>query len=54
MFIKPIEGRRVPDPERGGFLPETGREIVMNQFWQRRMDDGDIVEFTPDAKELEQ
>lgn len=47
MFIKPIAGRLVPDPERGGVLPEAGREVEANQYWLRRLQDGDVIETTP-------
>lgn len=50
MFIKPVAGRKVPDPERGGFLPESGREVVPHQFWLKRIEDGDVVETMPEAE----
>lgn len=47
MFVKPIEGRRVPDPARGDTLPPEGREVACTQYWQRRLNDGDVVEAQP-------
>ena len=47
MYIRPTEGRHVPDPERGGFLPPHGRYIEASQYWLRRINDGDIVETDP-------
>lgn len=44
MYIKPIQGRIVPDPERGDILPSEGREVELTQYWQRRLADGDVVE----------
>lgn len=47
MYVKPIEGRRVPDPARGDTVPPEGREVEPTQYWQRRVIDGDVVEATP-------
>lgn len=43
MFVKPLDGRSVPDPDRGDLLPEEGREVSQNQYWYRRQLDGDVV-----------
>lgn len=47
MFVKPAEGRSVPDPNRGDILPEEGREVAETQYWQRRIIDRDVVAVTP-------
>lgn len=47
MYIKPIAGRLVPDPERGGVLPPDGREVEANQYWLRRLQDGDVQRIEP-------
>lgn len=48
MYVKPKPGRSVPDPDRGGLLPEAGREVDGNAtYWQRRLDDGDVEEAEP-------
>jgi len=44
MFVKPASGRTVPDPTRGDALPPEGRNVEPNQYWQRRIADGDVVE----------
>lgn len=44
MFVKPITGRQVPDPDRGGYLPEKGRKVQPTTYWIRRLRDGDVVE----------
>lgn len=49
MYIKPVPGRQVHDPERGCQLPEAGRTIEPTQYWLRRIADGDIVEADPPA-----
>lgn len=47
MYIKPIPGRVVPDPDRGDALPPEGREVAPTQYWQRRIADGDVVDVAP-------
>ncbi|ETS31056.1 DUF2635 domain-containing protein [Photorhabdus khanii] len=42
MFVKPVIGRRVRDPVKGVFLPESGAEVPNNIFWHRRLKDGDV------------
>lgn len=49
MFLKPAEGRQVPDPARGDHLPEGGRNVELTQYWQRRIADGDVVEAAPET-----
>ncbi|HEX5276491.1 MAG TPA: DUF2635 domain-containing protein [Fluviicoccus sp.] len=39
--IKPVTGRRVRQPD-GELLPEAGKTVVWNAFWERRLRDGDI------------
>ena len=47
MYVKPTEGRQVPDPARGDHLPPEGRNVEPSQYWQRRVIDGDVVEAAP-------
>jgi len=47
MFVKPVADRLVPDLERGDALPPEGREVEPTQYWQRRVNDGDVVEASP-------
>lgn len=49
MFIKPAQGRTVPDPERGGDLLPEGRQVQPTQYWLARLRDGDVVEAMPAA-----
>lgn len=44
MYVKPVAGRVVPDPYQGDNVPEAGREVEANQYWFRRIADGDVVE----------
>lgn len=53
MFVKPQDGRSVPDPDRGDLLPAEGREVIANQYWYRRQLDGDVVIETPVEQEPE-
>lgn len=43
MRVKPAPNRVVCDPMTGRLLPEAGAEVPDNQFWQRRIQDGDVV-----------
>lgn len=47
MYVKPAPGRAVPDPARGDTLPPEGREVEPTQYWQRRINDGDVTETSP-------
>lgn len=47
MFVTPTADRRVPDPARGDTLPPEGREVEPTQYWQRRLNDGDVIESMP-------
>lgn len=49
MFLKPVPGRAVPDPARGDTLPPEGREVEPTQYWQRRINDGDVIEASADT-----
>ncbi|AOK40838.1 DUF2635 domain-containing protein [Burkholderia vietnamiensis] len=44
MFVKPAEGRIVPDPEWGDELPANGRAVPRNAYWRRRVIADDVVE----------
>ncbi|MFA6076348.1 MAG: DUF2635 domain-containing protein [Negativicutes bacterium] len=43
MFLIPVSGRIVHDPEHNDILPVDGREVEENQYWYRRIQDGDVV-----------
>ena len=47
MYLKPKAGLNVPDPARGDSLPAEGREVELTQYWQRRLNDGDVSEAAP-------
>lgn len=48
MFLKPVAGAQVPDPFRGGVLPQEGRECgdPLDQYWLRRLADGEVEQVT--------
>lgn len=41
-FIKPASDTPVRKPD-GSFLGEDGEFVVWSTYWQRRVDDGDII-----------
>jgi|1_EtaG_2_1085319.scaffolds.fasta_scaffold21505_2 hypothetical protein len=43
MKVYPASGGQVPDPERGDYLPESGRNVSKTQYWLRRIKDGDVT-----------
>ncbi|MGS1116874.1 DUF2635 domain-containing protein [Castellaniella sp. UC4442_H9] len=43
MHVVPVDGRSVPDLDRGGLLAADGREVEKNQYWMRRLVAGDVV-----------
>lgn len=48
FYVKPAEGRAVPDPENGGeLLPAAGRSVLNTAYWQRRLKDEDVIEADP-------
>ncbi|CAI1575913.1 Protein of uncharacterised function (DUF2635) [Serratia proteamaculans] len=49
MFVKPTLGRVVRDPVKGTFLPKAGEQVPDNIFWGRRLKDGDVEKFDPNA-----
>lgn len=51
MYIKPINGKQIPDPVRGGFLPEAGGNADDHDiYWQRRINDQDVEITNPPAE----
>ena len=43
ITVVPAPGRVVPDPARGDALPAEGRSVPHNAYWQRRLQDKDVV-----------
>nr|WP_276544408.1 DUF2635 domain-containing protein [Pseudomonas grimontii] len=44
-----MPGRDSPDPAKGGaLLPEKGDSVPLNAYWQRRINDGDVVKAEPE------
>lgn len=50
MQVKPVSGRQVPDPEKGGFLPPEGRAVEATTYWLRRLAEGDVAAVEPEPK----
>lgn len=48
--ITPREGLRVPDHERGGYLPPEGRTVRWDTRWARWLREGSIAVDTPKTK----
>lgn len=50
VHVKPAEGRAVPDPARGGeLLPAQGQEVPLTAYWQRRINDADVIVGTAES-----
>ncbi len=49
ITVAPAAGRVVPDPAAGDKLPAEGRRVPHNAYWQRRLQDGDVVLQVPAA-----
>ena len=43
LFVKPVPGRAVRNPDTGKPLPAAGAAVFNNHFWRRRVRDGDVV-----------
>lgn len=50
-YLKPREGMQIHDPQRGDYLPPTGRLVEFGDYWFRRERDGDVKETEPPAEE---
>ena len=50
MHVKPIPGRQVPDPEKGGYLPPEGRNVEPTAYWLRRLRDKDVTKEIPKTR----
>lgn len=49
VFLKPVSGRDCPDPEKGGaLLPADGDSVPLTAYWQRRLNDGDVIKADPE------
>lgn len=51
MFVKPADGLKVRDPHSRRHLPPQGAFVPREPYWLRRLDDGDVVDATPDETE---
>ena len=47
--VRPADGLRIRDPERNNLIESEGRVVPYNQYWMRRLQDGDVV-VVPDVE----
>jgi hypothetical protein len=50
IYVVPVNGARVPYIDAAGrraLLPDEGASVVDSGFWQRRLNDGDVVISAP-------
>ena len=47
MYVKPKPGALVRDPVTRTPLPSGGAEVPEDQYWMRRLADGDVVAGLP-------
>lgn len=50
MFVVPVSGMKVKDPASHQALPDGGAFVPRNQFWLRRLSDGDVTEGKPPSE----
>lgn len=50
LFLKPKEGLEVHHPRSPKKLKAEGERVVKSTYWQRRLWDGDVFEYQPEAK----
>ncbi len=43
VYLIPQGGKKVRDIDRGDHLPPEGREVDMQTYWRRRINDGDVT-----------
>ncbi len=44
IFLKPVDGLKIPMPENAKtYLPENGKSVKHDQYWARRIIDGDVI-----------
>lgn len=51
MHVIPKDGRSVPDPVRGDFLPAEGRNVDENIYWHRRVVSGEVTVKAAESEE---
>lgn len=53
MLVKPARGLAVRDPQLLDVLPAEGRDVPRDDYWMRRLRDGDVKEVEPPADKPE-
>lgn len=50
LYVKPAPDRAVPVPEKGGqLLDAQGEWVPRDAYWQRRLNDQDVIKADPPA-----
>jgi hypothetical protein len=53
LRLKPAKaGAKIIKPQNGKFLHEEGEEIVIDKYWRRRMNAGEVVEVKKEVKKV--
>ncbi len=47
IFVRPRTGLTLRDPKTGRVLPPEGASVVEDNFWRRRICDGDVTVVAP-------
>jgi hypothetical protein len=52
-MLQPAPGRQVRDPFTMQLLPAEGADIILNDFYLRRLRDGDVIDMDAATKPAE-
>lgn len=47
MLIKPAPGIKVRDPVTRQHLPESGKDVLLDSYWVRCLESGDVLLVKP-------
>lgn len=53
MYIKPVAGLSIRDPDRHDRLPPEGREVPDIPYWRRRLGEASVAVAEPSAEPAE-
>jgi hypothetical protein len=49
-YLKPMKGKKIPDPFKGTDLPEEGAWVEYGKYWMRRLRFKEVEESEPAKK----